>query len=169
MDVITAIMTRRSIRKYSDEYVSDDLVKKLLEAAMQAPSAGNQQPWQFIVIRDKHIFKLIQKFHPFSSMLDEASVAILVCGDIYPERYKNYWIIDCSNAAENILLAAHALGLGAVWLGVHPREERTEPMRELFKLPENIKPHSLIVIGYPAESKETEYRFNPEKIHHEKW
>ncbi len=169
MDTITAIMTRRSIRKYTNQFVTDEMVKTILEAGMQAPSAGNQQSWHFIVIRDKEIFKSIQKFHPYSKMLDEASVAILVCGDLNLETYKNYWVVDCSNAAENILLAVHALGLGAVWLGVHPREERTEPMKKLFQLSDNIQPHSLISIGYPAESKYPEYRYKAERVHYDKW
>jgi len=169
MDTIEAIMTRRSIRKFSDKVISEDLIKTLLEAAMQAPSAGNQQPWHFIIIREKKIFKEIQKFHPYSKMLDEASVAILICGDLNLEKHKNYWIIDCSNAAENILLAAHSLGLGAVWLGIHPRVERSQPMRVLFELENNIMPHSLIVVGYPAEKKESEYRYNPLRVHYDKW
>lgn len=169
MNAIKAIMSRRSIRKFTNKEVSDGELKIVLEAAMQAPSAGNQQPWHFLVIRNKDILAEIQKFHPYSSMLSEASLAILICGDSLLEKYKNYWVIDCSNAAENLLLAAHSIGLGAVWLGIHPREERINPMKKLFSLPDNIMPHSLIAIGYPAEKKEPDYRYKPERIHFDKW
>jgi nitroreductase len=169
MDTIKAIMSRRSIRKFTNQDVSENDLKILLEAAMQAPSAGNQQPWHFLVIKRRDILAEIQKFHPYSSMLSEASLAILICGDSLLEKYKNYWVIDCSNAAENLLLAAHSIGLGAVWLGIHPREERINPMKKLFSLTDNIFPHSLIAIGYPAETKKPEYRYKPERIHFDKW
>jgi len=169
MDIIELLTTRRSIRKYTGKEISGDIVNKLLEAAMYAPSAGNQQPWHFLVIRDKAVFQKITEFHPYSKMLLEASLAILVCADVSNETHKGYWPLDCSAATENILIAAHGLGLGAVWLGIYPRQDRQEGMRNLFQLPDSIFPFSLISVGYPAEQKTKPERFSPERIHLEKW
>ena len=169
MEAIEAILTRRSIRKYSSRPVSEDDINLLLEAAMSAPSAGNEQPWHFIVIRDRGVMLRIPEFHPYSGMLAEAAVAVLVCGDLSLERHKGLWVQDCSAAAQNILLAAHAIGLGAVWLGVHPRPERADPMKELLKIPDEIIPFALIAIGHPAEHKPRSDRFNTNRIHKEHW
>ncbi len=169
MDAMEAILTRRSIRRYTDDPVPEEVVQQLLKAAMSAPSASNQQPWQFIVIDDRKILDEIPRFHPYSSMLREAKVAILVCGDVTREAFKGYWIQDCSAATENILIAARALGLGAVWLGIYPREERFKKMQALLKLPEHIVPLSLVSIGYPAETKPPSNRFDPSRIHRNGW
>ena len=103
-----AILARRSIRKYTDQPVPDGVIKELLDAAMSAPSAGNQQPWHFVVLRDREILDEVPKFHPHSLMVKEASAAILVCGDPTLEKHKGYWVQDCTAATENILIAAHA-------------------------------------------------------------
>lgn len=166
MDVI---MRRRSIRKYEEKPVADHLVEELLRAAMAAPSAGNQQPWEFVVIRDKEIMKKVQEFHPYSSMLNNCDVAIAVCGNLSKERFKDYWVQDCSAATENILLAAQSMGLGTVWLGIYPVAERVEGMKKLLELPNDVMPLSLIPIGYSAEKKEDVDRFNKECIHSDKW
>jgi len=102
-------------------------------------------------------------------MLSQAALAILVCGDEERELSKGYWVVDCSAATQNILLAAHDLGLGAVWLGIHPREERKNEVRKIFNLPQNIQPMSIVSIGYPDEEKENPERFKPERIHYNKW
>jgi len=164
MELFEGILTRRSIRKYKDKEVSDDLVKKLLEAAVAAPSAGNQQAWHFVVITKRQILDEIPKFHPYSQMLKQAPVAILVCGNLKAETLKGYWIQDCSAATQNILLAAHGLGLGAVWLGIHPVEERINAIKKLLDLPDHIEPLSLISIGYPDEKKEKSSRYDEAKI-----
>jgi nitroreductase len=169
MDIIDLILTRRSVRKYTGENVSNELVEKLLKAGMYAPSAGNQQAWHFVVLREKQDFEAITQFHEFSRMLPSASVAIVVCADLKLETKLGYWMVDCSAATENILLAAHGLGLGAVWLGIYPRTDRMEALSEMLNLPENVKPFSLISIGYPAEEKKVPERFNPERIHHNRW
>lgn len=169
MDIIELLLTRRSIRKYTNKDVSDEIIEKLLKAAMYAPSAGNQQPWHFLVLRDRNTFQKITEFHPYAKMLQEASVAILICGDTSLETNKGYWPFDCSAATENVLIAAHGLGLGSVWLGIYPRPNRQDGMRKLFQLPDNIMPFSLISIGYPAEKKKTPLRFKPERIHYDKW
>lgn len=163
------ILNRRSIRKYKDIKISDEIVEELLRAAMQAPSAGNQQPWEFIVIRDKNIMKKITEFHPYSQMLLNTDVAIAVCGDKTKEKFKDYWVQDCSAATENILLAVEDKGLGAVWLGVYPIEDRVKEIKKLLNLPESVIPLSIIPIGYPAEERKAVSRFNVERIHYDKW
>ncbi|MDD4876669.1 MAG: nitroreductase family protein, partial [Dehalococcoidales bacterium] len=135
MDTIDAIFTRRSIRKYTKQLVSDEVIRKLLEAGMCAPSAGNRQPWCFVVINDRRVLNEIPKYHIYSHMLKEAPVAILVCSDLHKEM-TGFGVEDCSAATQNILLAAHALGLGAVWLGVYPSEPIVIDTKKLLNLPE---------------------------------
>jgi nitroreductase len=169
MEVFDAIKTRRSIRKFTKKEVSKEDIDKLLEAAMQAPSAGNNQPWEFIVIDDRKTLDAIPDFHPYSDMLKESPIAILVCGKIDATKYCGYWVQDCSAATQNILLAAHGMDLGAVWLGIYPVQERIDGIKHLVGLPGDIYPLSLIAIGYPNEKKEPENRFNKKKIRYNKW
>ncbi|HJN15161.1 MAG TPA: nitroreductase family protein [Armatimonadota bacterium] len=169
MEAIKCIMTRRSIRQYTDEPVEGEVVEKLLRAAMAAPSAANCQPWQFVVVRDQAKREAFAGFHPYGKMLASAPIGILVCGDTELELADGYWVQDCSAATENLLLAAHALGLGAVWLGITPREDRTAETRELFGLPENVIPLGMMSIGHPAEEKGSEDRFQPSRVHHDQW
>jgi nitroreductase len=169
MDTLTAIFTRRSVRKYSEEPVSDATVKLLLQAAMAAPSAKNAQDWEFIVIRDKKTLAQIPGFHPFSKQIPTAQVAIVVCGNTKLEAAKGHWIPDASNASMNILLAAHSLGLGAVWTTFYPYEDRTAGIRKLLGLPDHIMPLNIITLGNPVEKRAYQDRFNPAKVHYEKW
>lgn len=164
-----AILSRRSIRKYTEQPVSGEIVKELLEAAMSAPSAGNQQPWHFVVIRDRQILNQITGVHPHSLMLKEAPAAVLVCGDLILERHKGYWVQDCSAATENMLIAAQAKGLGAVWLGVYPREDRVAGIRKIIGLPDHVVPFAIVSIGYPGEHKPPSNRFDPGRIHYDRW
>lgn len=169
MDLLEGIFTRRSIRKFKEKPISKDRIIDLIKAAMQAPSAGNNQPWHFIVIDDREILNTIPEFHEYSKMLLHSPVAILVCGEIEVEKYCGYWVQDCSAATQNLLLAAHAYGLGAVWLGIYPMQERIDGIKKLVNLPTNVYPLSLIALGYPDEIKEPVNRFNPEKIKYNKW
>lgn len=169
MDIIDLLCTRRSIRKYTPKHVSEELVSEILKAGMYAPSARNQRPWHFIIVRDKETLKAITNVHPFSGMLTQASLAIVVCADLDLEQSEGYWVQDCAAATQNMLLAAHGLGLGSVWLGVHPREERSKGLKGLFKLNDRIMPFSIISIGYPAEEKPLPDRFDTSRIHYEKW
>lgn len=165
-----AIMSRRSIRKYTDQMVSDEQVKALLEAAMAAPSAGNEQPWHFIVIRDGELMDKVTEVHPHAASIKQASVAILICADTRLSKYDvDYWVQDCAAATENLLIAVQALGLGAVWLGVYPREERIAGLRQLFGIPREVIPFSLISIGYPAEQRKPEDRYREDRIHLNRW
>jgi nitroreductase len=169
MDTLTALCSRRSIRLYKDKPVARETVDEILKAAMSAPSAGNERPWHFILLTDRTILNEIPKFHPYSAMLKHASVAILVCGEITREKHKGYWVLDCSAATENILLAAHAKGLGAVWCGVYPTEDRVDNLKKLLRLPEQIIPFSLIPMGFPDETKHAEDRFDSSRIHLNGW
>ncbi|MFA6074820.1 MAG: nitroreductase family protein [Negativicutes bacterium] len=164
-----AVLERRSIRKYTTQAVSDDQIKDLLHAAMSAPSAGNEQPWEFVVITERGVLDSIPEIHPYSQMLKEAPVAILVCGDLRRERHSGYWVQDCSAAAENLLIAAQAAGLGAVWLGVYPDDGRVAKFREKFALPKEVIPLCLVPVGVPAEIKTTENRYKEDRVHLNKW
>ncbi len=164
-----AILARRSIRKYTGQAVPDDVIKKLLKAAMSAPSAYNEQPWHFIVIKNRQILDEIPRFHPYSQMLKEAPLAILVCGDKNLEKSEGFWVQDCAAATENILIAAQAQGLGAVWLGVYPREALVAGMRKLCGIPEHVTPFSLVSVGYPAEHKPPSNRYDEARVHHDRW
>lgn len=169
MDVLTAIMTRRSIRTFDERPIPEELCEKLLRAAMAAPSARNAQPWQFIVIDHRATLIEIAARFPNAEPARTAPLGILVCGDLSLELSKGYWVIDCAAAAQNILLAAHGLGLGALWTGVYPRENRVEGLRDIFEIPEHVVPHSLVLVGYPAESPEPLDRFDVKRIHRNRW
>jgi nitroreductase len=164
-----AIYKRRSIRKFTGERVPEEVITELIKAGMNAPSAGNQQPWQFVIIDDRKLLNEIPKFHPYSQMLREAPVAILVCGDTGLEKHEGYWVQDCSAAVENILLEIADRGYGGVWLGVYPRAERVEGVRKLLGIPEGIIPFALIALGRPAEEKPRKNEFNKERIRHNTW
>lgn len=170
MNIMEAILERRSIRKYEDKEVSDELVKELLKAAMAAPSSNNMQPWEFLVVRDKEQMNKIVEEKPAAAPLKGASVAIVVCADTSEDHDKiNMWVQDCSAATENILLAAHSKGLGAVWISIYPVEPRTKNVQGILGLPEKIIPVSIISIGYPAENKAPANRYNEAKVHFYKW
>ena len=164
-----AILKRRSIRKYTGEPVPENALKDLLEAAMAAPSAGNEQPWHFIVIKDRAILDQIPRVHPYSRMIKQTPVAILVCGDLNLAAHGEMWVQDCAAATENLLIAVQARGLGAVWLGVYPREERMDGLRKLLRIPENVVPFSLIPVGYPAERKPPASRYKESRVHYNRW
>jgi nitroreductase len=163
------ILERRSIRKYLELPVSEGDIEKLLRAAMAAPSAGNQQPWEFILIKDRKIMAGITKFHPYSQMLNEAALAIVICADLDKEKHVGYWVQDCSAATENILIEAQHLGLGSVWLGIYPREDRVKGLKELLNLPERVMPLSIVSLGYPAVKKDPSDRYDKLRIHINKW
>jgi len=170
MDVFQAINKRRSVRSFSTEPIAADLVQKLIAAAMQAPSAGNQQPWRFIVVTDRAKLEQIPKFHPYCKMVTQASTAIVVCGDPRGKKWPDLWPQDCSAAVQNLLLAAVAQGIGAVWTGVYPFEERMAGCRELLSIPEEVYPFAIVPLGYPKNPEQAfseKDRFNGELIHRE--
>ena len=169
MDALEAIHTRRSIRKYEDKPVPQQLVKAILAAAMSAPSSCNAQPWRFGIITDRKLLEQIPEINSHAAMAKDAPMAILVCGDMLLEEYSGYWVVDCAAAVENLLLAAHAHGLGAVWTGVYPRQDRMEGFSRLLNLPEEVMPHSLIALGYPAEQLPREDRYKEERVYFNRW
>jgi nitroreductase len=163
------ILSRRSIRKFKGDKVPEHILREILKAAMSAPSAGNQQPWHFIIIRERKILDEIPRFHQYSDSVKEAGCAILVCGDLMLEKHRGYWVQDCSAATQNILIAATVKGLGTCWLGVYPREVRMSGFRNLFSLPEHIVPFALVPIGYPAETKPRTNRYDDNRVHYDRW
>ncbi|MBQ2327351.1 MAG: nitroreductase family protein [Clostridia bacterium] len=164
------IMNRRSVRQYTDHQITPEEETSLLRAAMQAPSAGNEQPWEFIVLRERENIMKLTVGNPYSKMLEHAPMAIVVCGDLSRQRFPyDFWIQDCSAAVQNILIEAVHLGLGGVWLGTYPIEERVKGIQQAFSLPENIVPLAVLAIGQPAKEPEPADRFIPERIHRENW
>lgn len=165
MDILEAMYTRRSIRTYLDRPVEPEKIETLLKAAMYAPSAANEQPWRFIVITDRSLFGKIMQAHPFAGMLRTAPLAILVCGDLSLEKAPGNWILDCSNATQNMLLAAHASGLGAVWCGVYPEQDRMRALAAMFHLPQEVVPFALVAVGYAEEKPRTPPdRYSPDRV-----
>ena len=164
-----AIYKRRSIRKYTSKRVPDEKLLEFVKAGMNAPSAGNQQPWRFVIVTERSILDKIPGIHPYAEMLKQAPAAIIVCGDLDLESHKGYWVQDCSACTENILLEIADQGFGGVWLGVYPREERVEGLRKLLNIPENVVPLALIAVGYPAEQKPPKNEFDKSRIRYNSW
>jgi nitroreductase len=169
METLKAILTRRSIRKYINKTIPGEYYEIMLKAAMHAPSARNRQPWHFIIIDDREILQRLSEVSPSWKMLEEAASAIVVCGDLNIEDSESFIIQDCSAATQNLLLAAHELGLGSVWLGVHPREDRLLPLIEILSIPKDIVPVSMIALGKPDETRDIPERYNVERIHQNAW
>jgi nitroreductase len=169
-DLIQTIFSRRSIRKYTKEPVPEDVIKTLLEAAMAAPSAHNWKPWHFVVITERETLDQLANAHKYAKMLHEAPLCISVCGD--ESVSPHFWEQDCSAATQNILLSATALGLGSVWCGVYPGEDRSRTLRvisEILGIEGSFKPLNLIAIGYPAEEKEPRTQYDESRVHSERW
>jgi len=169
MDAYQAILTRRSIRQYTDQAVPPEVIHQLLAAAMQAPSAGNGQPWLFVVATERRVLDALAGVLPYGKMLLQAPLAVIVCGDLRADPGRRYWVQDCSAATENLLLAAHALGLGAVWLGVYPQDDRVKALRIVLGIPEGVIPLAAISIGYPAETIPPADRYSEQRVHYNGW
>jgi nitroreductase len=165
-DRLWPVFSRRSIRVYTDESVSEADMQSLLEAGMAAPSASNRKPWHFVIVTDRETLRALAKAHPYGKMLSRAGAAIAVCGD---PRVSTWWVQDCSAATENILIAAAALGLGAVWLGSHGNPERERAIRGVLGIPDSIGVLSLLSIGHPAEEKEARTQYDARRVHQDRW
>ncbi len=148
MENLELFFDRRSIRKFTDQRIDNQTIKKILQAAMYAPSAVNCQPWHFMVVESREMLEKIMEIHPHAGMLSTASHAIIVCGDEVLQHDDGYWVVDCGAATENLLLAAHALGVGSCWVGLHPREGRKASVSKLMNLPGHVKPFALVALGY---------------------
>jgi nitroreductase len=169
VDCIEAIMGRRSIRQYAPDPVTDDELGLLLRAAMAAPSAGNQQPWHFVTVRERALLDELSTATQYAAPLARAPLGLVVCAETRDLKHPGYWVIDCSAAIENLLVAAHAAGLGAVWIGVYPVQERVDNVARIIGTPEGIVPMSMVGVGHPAEGKPPAERFRPELVHAERW
>ena len=164
---INNIMTRTSIRQYTDEPVSKENIETMLRAGMAAPTAVNRQPWHFVVINSKEKLAELAGDNPRGGMLKQAALAIVVCGNMdkaLPGPGQGFWVQDCSAATENILLAANALGLGAVWTGLFPDENRAASVAKVLKLPQTFIPLCTILIGHPAEHPQPKDKWKPENV-----
>lgn len=168
---IQTILTRTSVRQFTGEKISEAQLDTLLRAGMAAPTARNFQPWTFIVITEDSLINQLGEVFPYSQCANHPACAIVPCGDLSKAIEgdgQGFWIQDLSAVTENILLAAHAMGLGAVWTGLYPTE-RYKQMQELMALPEQIIPLCIIPVGYPAEQPEVKQKFNPDVIHYNRW
>ena len=165
--VLEAIQTRVSVREFTGEKLTDEQIEQLLRAAMAAPSALNKQPWQFVVITNEELLRKIGEQMPNTRCQNKPGCAIVPCGDMTKAlegQARDFWVNDLSAATENLLLAAHAMGLGAVWTGVHPNKDRVKEVQELLGLDENLVPLCIIPVGVPAEQPEVKQKFNEENI-----
>lgn len=171
-DAIDVIMSRKSVRNFKKDTVSHEDLTTILKAAMAAPTAVNKQPWSFIVVTDREILDKLADTLPYAKMLFQAPSAIIVCA--HPDwasqpNSTEYAIIDCSLASMNILLAAEALGLGAVWTAAYPRKDRIEPVRSICNIPDNVIPLNVIPIGYPTGEDKPKDKFKEDRIHWNKF
>ena len=169
MELKEVLLKRRSVRKFTEEPVSEEMIQELLHAAMSGPSACNRKPWAFYAVTNPQKLEELKSSSKFTKM--DAKLAIIVCGDLskaLPMQMADYWIQDCSAATENILLRVTDLGLGAVWCGIHPQEKAEERVREILELPENEIPLNIIYIGHPAEEPEARDQYEEECEHYVK-
>ena len=173
MEPFENILSRKSVRTYSDRTISDELIEKILTAGMSGPSAVNKRPFEFLISTDRVVLnKMAEANGPYATPLKSAALGILVVGDISKDYLGEfgYWIIDCSIACQNIILAANSFGIGSVWLGTYPEMDRVKRLKETFSLPENIVPHSLIALGYPKkDSMQIRNLYEPQKVHRDHW
>ena len=168
---LAPLFARRSVRRFLDRPVSDDVVRDVLEAAMAAPSANAKDPWEILVVRNPETLAAIAAGLPNGQMLAGAPVGFVVCGDLRRAngQHLSYLLQDCSACIENLLLALSMLGLGGVWLGVHPREDRLAHLADLFRLPESVIPVGVVAAGHPAEIPPPRTRFDEPRVHRERW
>lgn len=165
--VLDNIATRTSIRDYEARPVEKEKIEKMLRAAMAAPTAMNKQPWHFVVVDQRNVLDALAGANPYAKMLKKAPLAIVVCGNtdkMIEGGGRDFWIQDASAATENLLLAAHAMGLGAVWTGAYPSEERCISISKVLSLSDNLIPLNMIVVGYPAEHPQPKQKFKEENI-----
>lgn len=164
-NIIDNILTRKSIRNFTNRQVPEEIIHNILQAGMSAPSACNQQPWQFKVISNRNILDELSRMHSGTKMLETATLAIVVYGLVDNLILDRFWPQDCAASTMNILLSAHSLGLGAVWSGVYPYEDNVNKVNSILGEYENLIPFSLIPIGFPNEDHEIKSRFDINRVH----
>jgi len=166
-DLLNLMYSRRTIREYTEEPVSDEQAEAILMAAMAAPSARNLQPWHFVVVRKRKLLDKLAKVHKYAYMLEKAPLAFVVCGD--QEVSEQHWVEDTCAATQNLLLAATAVGLGGVWISVYPKKKHQKYVRELLDIPEHVGVLCLVAMGHPAEKKEARTQYDPKCVHQDQW
>lgn len=169
MNTLDAIMSRRSIRKFTGQVISDENLELVLKAGFQAPSAHNLEPRDYIVVRSQDVLNQISDFHGFAKMLPNAGCGIIVCGDKNKQKEIGFLAEDCSASIQNMLLAAHSLGLGAVWCGLYPIEDYVQKISKILNIPGHIIPIGMIVVGEKVEDREIVDRFDSKSVHYDKW
>lgn len=170
MDLFQALKTRRSVRAFTGARIPEDHIREIIECGTYAPSALNAQPWHFLVVEDRKLFPDLMRIHPYISSLANASHAIILCADRSLERAPGNWMQDCSACMQNMLLAAHGLGYGAVWAGIFPASDRMERFKTFFKLPESVEAHGIMVVGCPQNPLPVVTdRYQKEKVHKNQW
>ncbi|MCK4910114.1 MAG: nitroreductase family protein [Thermodesulfovibrionales bacterium] len=169
METFEAIMNRRSIRKFTDVPIHEGRLERALRAAMNAPSAGTQLCWHFIVVVDRDVLKQIAADHKNAHMCDTAQAGVLFVADPTSERFGPFWQQDMGACVQNFLLAVHDMGLAACWTGIYPREQRVEDFRKMFDVPDEFIPMAFVPVGYPDEEKGPVDRFDEERVHIDKW
>jgi nitroreductase len=171
-DTLKTIFSRKSIRSYKDEPVSKEKLVLLIKAGMAAPTAVDKRPWEFIVITDRKVLNELADALPYAKMASTAAAAIIVGGDVRKQwggMESDYWIMDCSAATENILLAAESMGLGAVWTAIYPEDARIRAVRQILGIPPHIVPLNLVPVGVPAGREKAKDKYDPKQIHWNKW
>ncbi len=171
-ETLKTIMNRKSVRAYKEGPISKEQLEVIVKAGMAAPTAVDKRPWEFIIITDRVLLKKLADVLPYAKMAEKAGAAILVAGDLdrqHGGRDSVYWIMDCSAAIENILLAVESLGLGAVWTAIYPNQDRIEPVRQIIKMPSHIMPLALIPIGIPTGVEKPKDKWNPKQVHWNGW
>ncbi len=165
------IFKRRSVRSFLDKKIEDEKIIQILKAAMQAPSAANQKPWEFLVLRDKKRLRELSSYNPYASCLADADAGIIVLGNKERMSYPGMWEQDLGAATQNLMLEAVSQGLGTVWLGTSPEKDRIDYIRKMFSLSENLLPYAVLAIGYPQNESANSFvdRFDESRIHYEKY
>jgi nitroreductase len=166
-DFLSLMYPRRSIRKFTDQQVTDEQLETMLKAAMAAPSAQNLRPWHFLAVRKRKLLDKLAAVHKYAYALEKAPLAIVVCGD--QKVSERHWVEDTCVATQNLLLAASALGLGGVWISLYPKNKHQEYVRDLLDIPRQMGVLCVVAVGYPAEQKEEGTQYDPERVHYEKW
>lgn len=165
------LLRRRSVRRFTDRDVAPDLIERAIRAAMHSPSAANERPWQFIVLRDQALRDQAAVISPYAAMIAQAPAGVLVCGDRSLERFpsQQFWVQDCAAATQSLMLALHALGVGSVWTAVYPLTDRIRGFQEMLSLPESVVPFALVPLGYPESEPTAVDRFESSKVHFDGW
>jgi nitroreductase len=171
-DTLNTIFARKSVRSFKSDAVPDEKLRMLVRAGMAAPTAVDKRPWEFIVVTDRAVLKQLADALPYAKMAEKAAAAIIVAGDVKKQwggLESDYWIMDCSAATQNILLAAESMGLGAVWTAVYPEDSRVRSVRQILGIPSHVVPLNVIPVGIQAGMEKPKDKYDPKQIHWNRW